>query len=255
MTSVVLPVVETGPEALLRMSELTVSDDGEFRGSMPVGPWLEVEGRTPAGSVAVLVDDLLGYAIVADLPRGHWSVSAEITLDVLRPLPTSGRVFANARLVHADALGGYATGTVTDEDGRLLASTSQRGRYLDAPEGLVEEGAWGGPPAPGDLERLLATRADEPVTTTDVHANESGNLHGGVSMFLADLVAGALRPDLVTASVHIAYTRGIPIGAELICRATARHAGRSLAVIDVDGMVDGRVGTTARVVLHPPPSG
>ena len=110
VTSVVLPVVETGPEALLRMSELTVSDDGEFRGSMPVGPWLEVEGRTPAGAVAVLVDDLLGYAIVADLPRGHWSVSAEITLDVLRPLPTSGRVFANARLVHADALGGYATG-------------------------------------------------------------------------------------------------------------------------------------------------
>ena len=128
MTSVVLPVVETGPEALLRMSELTVSDDGEFRGAMPVGPWLEVEGRMPAGAVAVLVDDLLGYAIVADLPRGHWSVSAEITLDVLRPLPTSGRVFANARLVHADALGGYATGTLTDEDGRLLASTSQRGR-------------------------------------------------------------------------------------------------------------------------------
>ena len=195
------------------MSELTVSDDGEFRGSMPVGPWLEVEGRTPAGAVAVLVDDLLGYAIVADLPRGHWSVSAEITLDVLRPLPTSGRVFANARLVHADALGGYATGTVTDEDGLLLATTSQRGRYLVAPDGLVEEGAWGGPPAPGDLERLLAARADEPVATTDVHANESGNLHGGVSMFLADLVASALRPDLVTASVHIAYTRGIPIGA------------------------------------------
>ena len=52
--------------------------------------------------------------------------------------------------------------------------------------------------------------------------------------------------------MHIAYTRGIPIGAELVCRATTRHGGRSLAVIDVDGMVDGRVGTTARVVLHPP---
>ena len=249
--TVVLPVVETGPEALLRMGELTV-DDGTFRGSMPVGPWLEVEGRTPAGAVAVLVDDLLGYAIVADLPRGQWSVSAEITIDVVRPLPTSGGVHADARLVHADELGGLATGSVTDDDGRLLALTSQRGRFLRAPEGLVEEGAWGGPPTSGDLERLLATRADQPLPTTDVLANESGNLHGGISMFVADLVASALRPDLVTASVHITYTRGIPIGPELACRATTRHDGRSLAVIDVDGMVGDRVGTTARVVLHPP---
>jgi uncharacterized protein (TIGR00369 family) len=251
VSHVVLPVVDTGPEALFRMGELTV-DDGTFRGSMPVGPWLEVEGRTPAGAVAVLVDDLLGYAIVADLPRGHWSVSAEITIDVLRPLPTSGRVHAEARLVHADDIGGLATGTVSDDDGRLLALTSQRGRFIRSPEGLVEEGAWGGPPAPGDLTRLLATRADAPFPTTEVMANEGDSLHGGVSMFLADVVAGALRPDLVTASVHIAYTRGIPIGSELTCRATVRHGGRSLAVIDVDGMVGDRVGTTARVVLQPP---
>jgi uncharacterized protein (TIGR00369 family) len=233
------------------MGELS-EEDGVFRGSMLVGPWLEVAGRTPAGAVAVLVDDLLGYAITADLPRGRWSVSAEITIDVVRPLPASGRVVADARLVHADALGGLATGTVTDEDGRLLALTSQRGRFLVAPEGLVEDGAWGGPPAPGDLERLLAAHADRPLPTTDALANESGNLHGGVSLLLADLVASALRPDLVTASVHIAYTRGIPIGPELVCRATTRHDGRSLAVIDVDGMVGDRVGTTARVVLHPP---
>ena len=81
MTSVVLPVVETGPEALLRMSELTVSDDGEFRGSMPVGPWLEVERRTPAGAVAVLVDDLLGYAIVADRVGKVWGLGSDTKKD------------------------------------------------------------------------------------------------------------------------------------------------------------------------------
>ena len=143
--TVVLPVVDTGPEALLRMGELSV-DGGTFRGSMPVGPWLDVEGRTPVGAVAVMVDDLLGYAIIADLPRGHWSVSAEITIDVLRPLPTSGRVLADARLVQADDLGGFATGTVTDEAGTVLALTTQRGRFVRAPEGLVEEGALGRPP-------------------------------------------------------------------------------------------------------------
>lgn len=246
-----LPVVHTGPEALLRMGELTV-DDGVFRGSMPVGPWLGVERRTPAGALSVLVDDLLGYAITADLPSGRWSVSTEITLDVLRPLPTSGRVLADGKLVQSDAQGGFASGTVRNEEGTRLAVCTQRGRYIRAPEGLVEEGAWGGPPRPGDLERLLAVRDGEAVPTTDVLANEGGNLHGGVSMFASDLVAGTLRPDLVTASVHITYTRAIPIGADVVWRAAVRHDSRSLAVVDVDGVVDDRVGTTARVVLHPP---
>lgn len=249
--SVVLPAVDTGPEALLRMGELTV-EDGVFRGSMPVGPWLGVGRRTPAGALAVLVDDLLGYAITADLPNGRWSVSTEITLDVLRPLPTSGRVLADGKLVQSDEQGGFATGTVRNESGTRLAVCTQRGRFIRAPEGLVEEGAWGGPPRPGDLERLLSLRDGVPTPTTDVLANEGGNLHGGVSMFASDLVAGALRPDLVTASVHITYTRAIPIGADVTWRATVRHDSRSLAVVDVDAVVDDRVGTTARVVLHPP---
>ena len=233
------------------MGELTF-EDRVFRGSMPVGPWLAVRRRTPAGALAVLVDDLLGYAITADLPGGRWSVSTEITLDVLRPLPASGRVLADGKLVQSDAQGGFATGTVRNEEGTRLAVCTQRGRFIRAPEELVEEGAWGGPPRPGDLERLLSVRDGVPMPTTDVLANEGGNLHGGISMFASDLVAGALRPDLVTASVHITYTRAIPIGADVTWSTTVRHDSRSLAVIDVDGVVDDRVGTTTRVVLHPP---
>jgi acyl-coenzyme A thioesterase PaaI-like protein len=251
---VILPVVDTGPEALLRMSELTV-EDGVYAGWMPVGPWLAVRRRTPAGALAVLVDDLLGYAITEELPSGRWSVSTEITLDLLRALPTAGRVFVKARQTYSDAQGGFASGTVKDESGRLLAVCTQRGRVIRAPEGLVEEGAWGGPPRPGDLERLLAVRADAPMPTTDVLANEADHLHGGVSLFASDLVASALAPELVTASIHIAYARGIPIGSEVVWRASVRHPGRSLTVVDVDGVVDDVVSTTARIVLHPPPAG
>ena len=255
MSRVVLPVVDTGPEALFRLGEITASADPEgpvFRGSMAVGPWLGVAGRTPAGAVAVLLDDVLAYAITEDEPPGMWSVSAEITLDVLRPLPAIGTLHAEARLVHADSLGGLATGTVTDANGTVLALASQRGRYVKAPDGLVEEGAWGSPPAPGDMERLLAVRAGVPMATSDVLANESDSLHGGISMLCSDLVAAALAPELVTASLHITYTRGIAIGAEVLWRADVRHPGRSLTVVDVDGLVDGKVCTTARVVLHPP---
>src|SRR4051794_18318127 len=182
---------------------------------MPVGPWLEVAGRTPAGALAVLVDDVLGFAIVEDLPSGRWSVSAEITLDVLRPLPSAGEVHASASLLHLDALGGVAAGRVTDDDGTVIALCSQRGRFIPAPSGLVEGGSWGGPVPAGALERLLATRADEPVPATDALANEGGNLHGGISLCVADLVAAAVAPELVTASVHITYTRGIPLGSSV----------------------------------------
>ena len=154
--------------------------------------------------------------------------------------------------MHVDAQGGFATGTVTDEDGPCSPCRPSAAASSVAPEGLVEEGAWGGPATPGDLERLLAARADDPCPPPTCTPTRAATCTAASRCSLADLVAGALRPDLVTASVHIAYTRAIPIGAELIWRATIRHASRSLAVIDVDGVVDGRVGTTARVVLHPP---
>jgi acyl-coenzyme A thioesterase PaaI-like protein len=73
-------------------------------------------------------------------------------------------------------------------------------------------------------------------------------------MFASDLVAGALAPDLVTASIHIVYTRVIPIGSSVLWRPNMRHAGRSLTVVDVDGVVDDQVCTSARVVLHRPVS-
>jgi acyl-coenzyme A thioesterase PaaI-like protein len=179
-------------------------------------------------------------------------VSTEIAIEMLRPLPASGTVYTTATLVHADGLGGVATGRVTDQDGIVLASCSQRGRFIAAPPDLVEEGSWGAPLGVGDLDRLLATRSEEPMRATDVLSNEGGSLHGGISMFASDLVAGAVAPGLVTASIHITYTRAVAIGAGVTWRPDVRHLGRSLAVVDVDGVVDGRVCTTARVVLQPP---
>jgi acyl-coenzyme A thioesterase PaaI-like protein len=251
MSRIVLPVVETGPEAMFRLGEIRV-DGATFSGSMAVGPWLDVHGRTPPGALAVLVDDVLAFAITEDLPSGRWAVSAEIAIEVLRILPGSGGVHATATLGHVDDLGGLATGRVTDDDGTLLALCSQRGRFIPAPPDLVEDGSWGAPLAAGDLERLLAIRAGEPMAATDVLANEGGSLHGGISMFVADLLAGAVAPELVTASLHTTFTRGIPIGSQVMWRTQVRHRGRTLAVVDVDGLVDDRVCTTTRVVLHPP---
>ena len=254
MSRVVLPVVETGPEALFRLGEITASGrSGVFRGSMAVGPWLEVARRTPAGAVAVLVDDVLAYAITEDEPPGMWSVSAEITLDVLRPLPTSGASTSEARLVHADSLGGLATGTVTDATGPSLALT-QPARALRRGARRPGRGGRVGRSAGARRPRAAAGRPRRRTDADHRRARQRGRQPARRHLD-ARLRPGRLGARARTSSPR-RCTSPTPAAsrsaAEVTWRADVRHPGRSLAVVDVDGVVDGPVCTTARVVLHPP---
>jgi hypothetical protein len=46
----------------------------------PAGPWLNAPaGGPPGGVLGVLVDDVLGCALLLGRPPGLWSVSAEIS--------------------------------------------------------------------------------------------------------------------------------------------------------------------------------
>lgn len=252
-----LPALHGGPEDAFRLG--TIAQDGtRTTGSMPVGPWLAGrDGRTAAGALGVLVDDVLGYALIATRPDGRWSVSAEITLDVLGPLPTSGELTAVAEVDHVDALGAYATGHLVDDHDRVVARSTQRGRFVPLSGADPAPSAYERVAGSGDvvawLDRAYADGA--PFVVPDVLANPLGNVHGGISLCLSDLIARrAVAARLTTASLHLAYTRAIPVGATLAYAAAVRHAGRGLAVVDVTGHLDGsdqRPATLARVVLHP----
>src|SRR6476660_6523591 len=58
------------------------------RSGMDVGPWLVVDGRPAAGSLGVLMDDVLGQAVIVGRPGGHWAVTTELAVDVCAPLPS-----------------------------------------------------------------------------------------------------------------------------------------------------------------------
>lgn len=253
MSHAPLPLIAGGPEGLFRLEPVTYAGD-RLTGSMLAGPWLAADdGRVPAGAVGVLLDDVLGYALIGSRPEGRWSVSAEITVDVLEPLPTRGRLHAEADLVHVGSLGAFATGRLTDDDGRLVAVGTQRGRFVPM---AGDPGSPSYTPVEGstDVVRWLSSTyaASGPFVVPDLMANPLGNVHGGMSLCLSDLVArGAVADHLTTASLHITYTRAIPVGATLAYTSEVRHAGRGLAVVDVTGSVDGRAATVARVVLHP----
>ncbi|MGW1026785.1 PaaI family thioesterase [Streptomyces sp. NPDC002577] len=249
-----LLVVDSGPERSFKVARVA-SEGGVVSSSMPTGSWLiGPAGRSVYGALGVLVDDALGYAIMLDRPVDHWSVSSEISIDVCGPLPTDGSLLsAEARILHSDSRGGISSGSVVDARGRLVAACRQHGRWVqDLPAASpVDESA----AAPGmddggmrqsaeDLLELLGTQ----VKTTDNGAeldllaaeelvNPLHNLHGGIALCASDIVAHAAleaagRPS-DTASLHIAYTRPIPLGTTVRFEASVAHSGRSFAVVSV----------------------
>jgi uncharacterized protein (TIGR00369 family) len=210
---------------------------------------------------------VLGYAIIASRPPDHWSVSTEITLDVfdgLRSAP-GARLDADAHTVQVDALGGFSTGRVHDENGGLVARCTQRGRFVPAAGSSLDES-----PAPDDLfldaadlagliEATTGCDADGArvrLETTRALQNPMRNLHGGIALAASDLAAGLAvdatpGPPLVTASIHVVFGRPVRAGATVDFRATVAHRGRTLGLVDVVGLVDGRPCTIARVTSHP----
>lgn len=246
-----------GPEALFGIDQLTLSG-GASSGSMTSGSWV-----TGPGDLAVLVDDVLGYAILARRPDRCWSVSTEIGIDVIAPIPTDGQLLhARASLEHADERGGLAVGEVRTADGDLIARGRQRGRFVPGSPLLL--GTGGHDPVlvdepTGIAGRLLgvpsATQCFD-LVVEPVLGNPLGNLHGGVSLAASELVASSVTtsadlPALTTASIHVTYVRPVPVGSVLRLEAEVVSRGRTLAVVRVVGRDErGKPCTVAHVTLH-----
>jgi uncharacterized protein (TIGR00369 family) len=230
-----------GPEALFDVGPLT-AEPGRARASMPTGPWLGGRGGrlSPAGA-GVLLDDVLGQAVLSARPAGHWAVTTELHVDVAAPLPADGQVLdASASPVHVDGAGGLARAEVRDAPGRLLVLGTSWLRFIPGVPGAALN-----PPPLADvadrgdcLTDLLRVRFDDsgrlelPVRT-DL-GNPRGVLHGGVLLCLAVMSAEtAMRGAGVdTASVRITYLR--PALGDLSFTPTVVHRGRSLGLVRVD---------------------
>jgi uncharacterized protein (TIGR00369 family) len=242
---------------------VTIAGD-TTRSSMPAGPWLNGPGGRPTGgALGVLIDNVLGLALMANCPADQWSVSAEISLDLCQPIPLDGtELSARARADHCDTSGGLSSGEVLDQRGRLVALCTQHARWVSiasalppAPEVTSRQAT--GPPA--DLAGLLGARthitdggAQADLAVTRDLVNPLGNLHGGIALCLCDLMAQvaitASGGPLDTASVRVAYTRPLPLDttARFDCRVV--HCGRSFAVAQVTAVNEnGKPGLIATV--------
>jgi uncharacterized protein (TIGR00369 family) len=246
----------TAPALLFGTEELIGTAGDALRGRMTVdarhaGP----DGRTAVGALGVLVDEVLGFSVIAGLPARSWTVSTELWIDVLAPVPTAGTLVCEGRTVEP---GAFAIGEIRDADGAVVAQGRQRGRRFDVvpdfdafPEPAIDHVRAS---ASAGLDALLGLHPDADVVRLPVTpdlVNPIGRLHGGVSLAAAEIVATDHRVRdgcrLPTSSLHVVHTRGAPAGAELELRARTVHGGRSLRVTEVIGTVGGEVCVAAWV--------
>jgi uncharacterized protein (TIGR00369 family) len=266
------PFVKGGPESLFRVGPIT-NDRDLTRGSMRTGDWmLTPDGEPCRGSLGVLADDILGYAVVAERPEGHWAVSTEISVDFCSELPVDGTTLhGESHAVEFDLVGGLSRGRIVDRLGRTIALGSERVRFVaetpSAPAYSVTEGVPLEPVALIGSNRLSTAdllgaiiRATDGGATLELTAgldlsNPMRNLHGGISLCASEIAGlAALQSSshpLVTASIHIAYLRPVLLDGGVSFSATALHRGRTLGVAQVSGHNSaGQVCTIATVTCH-----
>lgn len=253
-------VLPSPPDQLFRVHDLR-GGDGTFRASMTLGPWLlGDDGSVAAGALGVLIDNVLAYAGLTRSPE-RWSVTTEMSLTAYPAVAEAGTVVhARAESVHADVFSGFATGDVRTTEGLLLASCSQRTRFMDSRPMATAAAA----PQTGyeglHLPSLVGGGGDKNDPSVWLHVghnfqNPLANLHGGVSMHACDIAATkALRLDgseLTPMSIQLAYLRPVPAGTDIEFRPKVVHRGRTLAIVDVVGIAEGRNAIVARTCAQP----
>ncbi|MCW2778351.1 MAG: hypothetical protein JWN17_2076 [Frankiales bacterium] len=242
-----------GPERLMRVDGLAWRDR-DVLARMTTGPWLRSPaGRPGLGALGVLVDNVLGRAIMGQGQDAPWSVSLEIGIDLVGRLPLDGSVLSAVGVAQErDARGGLATAEVRDASGAVVALARQRGfsvpRPTEPPGGLETGPAvdvssddllalLGGRLQRGTAGAVLVMEADPRVT------NPLGNLHGGISLCAVEQVAAACLDGppspLHPVSVQVTYVRPVPSGAQVAFTAQALHRGRSVGLVHVVGAVAG----------------
>jgi len=119
--------VDEPPVSYLTGMRLVEVGAGSATFGMPVSPWLLTpQGLWAAGAIAILADGPLGCAIMTELPAATIYTTAEISINLVRPVPKSGHLTARGRVVHRGRSLALSEVFVTDDAERLIAHGTSR---------------------------------------------------------------------------------------------------------------------------------
>ncbi|MGU3468857.1 PaaI family thioesterase [Methylobacterium sp. C33D] len=110
-------------------------DPGTARMCMPAAEYLfNPLGSVHGGSLATLLDSVMGCAVHSTLPVGRAYTTLEFKLNFLRAATeSSGQLTAVGQVVHAGRQQAVAEGRLSDEAGRLVATASTTCLLFDLP--------------------------------------------------------------------------------------------------------------------------
>ena len=234
-----VPHLECGPDRILHVGDVRGTAEAST-GSMRTGPWVLGPDGTPCpGTLGVIADVVWGGAAVACAPAGLWGVSTEMTISFGVPLPVDGSLlWGHGGVVYRDEHAALATGTVSTQDGRIVAAGTQRTRFTPARPDTrpLPAGSEDGLETAGFGELIgLALDADGLVCleATDAVSNPGGHVHGGIIFCISELAAAravaAVSPGLTTSSVTTTYLRQGKLGERLRCDVEIAYRGRTAA--------------------------
>ena len=119
--------VAPSPVRLLTGIQFTELGPGTVTFTMPITGWLRTpQGIATAGAAAILADLPLASAIQTVLPPATGYVTTELSINMVRPVPSTGHLIARGRLVHCGRQLGLSETFVTDDAGRLIAHGTSR---------------------------------------------------------------------------------------------------------------------------------
>ncbi|WP_222113986.1 PaaI family thioesterase [Gordonia paraffinivorans] len=245
------------PEAIFGVMEI-VGTSTAVVGRMRPGPWLRTDdGRPAPGAIGVLVDAAVGGAAVAHRPPGGWAVTTDLSIVFCAEIPADGPdLVVRGQTVHHGAAAGISTGSVYRDD-RLVATVTERIAYVDAaprPSAPAERASGLGGSALSSLGGSM-TADGVRIEVGENATNPGGALHGGVSIYLAELAASSMvhraAPGLSPTTLHISYTRPGKFGETIDFATEAHHLGCNSATVDVTATdTGGKVVTRARLTYH-----
>ena len=104
----------------LGVREISV-ESGEVELELEAGEehWSTAE-RAHGGVLFSVLDTALGRAVVSTLPEGRGCATLECKINFFRPI-VRGKLSAKARVVTKTRHTAYTEGSITDEEGRLVA--------------------------------------------------------------------------------------------------------------------------------------
>ncbi|WP_176562188.1 PaaI family thioesterase [Mycolicibacterium palauense] len=196
----------------------------------------------------VLADHILGELPYMRRPERTWSLTSELTLEVIGQLPRVDTLVAEA-VDTAQGDESFVQCRITDTAGALVAVGTARTAYVPATaDDPVADVSATSPEESAVLDidevlglgyRRLADGVEVSMAEPGRWVNGFGILHGGVSACVTELAAAAAigerNPDLYTAHVHTNYLRPVVAGAPFVAVAHLYHVGRSSAVVEVLG--------------------